>query len=161
MIKEQVTFPHNKKILNLEYSDCDDFCSIPASKTRQVYGVCLYDKKLVLVHNGKKDTWGLVGGTIEKSEKFEQTLFREIKEESNMKVLEYWPIGYQYIVEEDNYQLRYACIVEPFGSFELDPAGTIDKIALINPSHYKKYFDWQKIGDQIISRGLELIYSQR
>ena len=31
------------------------------------------------------------------------------------------------------YQLRYFAQAEPFGPFKKDPAGTVDKIALIDP----------------------------
>jgi 8-oxo-dGTP pyrophosphatase MutT (NUDIX family) len=105
--------------------------------------------------------WGLIGGTIEKGETFEQTLRREIQEESNMKVLSFKPIGYQKVINlKDNsfiYQLRYACIVEPFGPFVCDPDGSVTEIKLIDPKEYKKYFDWGKIGEGIINRAIEIV----
>ncbi|MCX6712777.1 MAG: hypothetical protein NTY66_01060 [Candidatus Vogelbacteria bacterium] len=97
---------------------------------------------------------------MEKGETFIETLKREIQEESNMKVLSCLPIGYQKVTDtRDNsfvYQLRYACLVRPYGPFIEDPAGSITKIKLIDPAGYKQYFDWGQIGDQIISRALEL-----
>ena len=76
-----------------------------------------------------------------------------------MKIMTSTPIGYQK-VEIGNkiiYQLRYACIVEPYGEFISDPAGSITEIKLIDPKDYKQYFDWGKIGDRILERALEML----
>lgn len=141
-----------------EYSDCDDFSCLPYDECRQVYAVGFYGDEIVVVHNGKKNTWGLVGGTIEKGESFEETLVREVEEESNMKVLEWKPVGYQKVIDpngEHFYQLRVFAILEKIGEFTEDPAGTITEIKLINPLDHKNYFDWRKIGERIIERGIE------
>jgi len=119
---------------------------------------------MVIVHNSKKDDWGLIGGTVEDDETIEETLIREIKEESNMKVLSYKPIGYQKVtdtrgIQKTFYQLRYFVIVEPYGPFESYPDITIDKIVEIDPSDYKKNFDWFEIGDAIIKKEVEFKYN--
>lgn len=144
----------------VEYSDADSFDNLPKENCTQTYGVCFYDDKMVVAHNGHKDTWGLVGGTIEKGESFEETLRREIREESNMEILSFKPIGYQKVTDtRDNseiYQLRFLCIVRPYGPFEGDPAGAVTDIKLIDPKDYKQYFDWGDIGERIIQRALEI-----
>ncbi len=143
-----------------EYQDCDDFSTLPYELCRQCYGVCFMGNKIVIAFGGKKNAWGLVGGTIEAGETFEQTLSRETQEESNMKVLNSKPIGYQKVIDtRDNsfiYQLRFMCNVEPFGPFVSDPAGTVTEIAIIDPKDIKEYFDWGTIGDRILERALEL-----
>jgi len=143
-----------------EYQDVDSFYNLDYSKCRQTYGVCFYGDKIVIGFGGKKKNWGLIGGTIEKSEKFEETLAREIQEESNMEVLISSPIGYQKVIDTRDssyiYQLRYVCKVKPYGPFMKDPAGGVTEIKLIDPKDYKKYFDWGKIGDRVMSRALEL-----
>ncbi len=140
----------------LEYHDADNFDNLEYDKCKQSYGICFYNGLLVIGFGGKKKTWGPIGGTIEKGETYEETLIREVKEESNMKVLSYKPIGYQKVIDvKENsfiYQLRYACIVEPFGPFISDPAMGVSEIKLINPNEYKKYFDWRQIGDRLIDR---------
>lgn len=143
-----------------EYSDTDSFDNLPKELVRQAYGVCFYENKMVIGYGGQKKNWGLIGGTIEEGETFEQTLTREIQEESNMEVFLAKPIGYQKMIRVDDnsfvYQLRYVCTVKPYGPFISDPAGSITEIKLINPHDYKKYFDWGKIGDRIIQRAMEL-----
>lgn len=142
----------------LDYSDCDDFSILPAEQCTQTYGVCFVDDKIVIGLRAKL-YWGLIGGTIEKGETFDETFAREIKEESNMEVLKKIPVGYQKVTLEEGkviYQLRYVAIVRPFGPFVEDPAGAIKEIKLIDPKDYKQYFDWGEIGERIIQRALEL-----
>ena len=143
-----------------EYSDVDSFDHLPYELCRQTYAVCFYDDKMVIVHNGKQKTWGLVGGTIEEGESFAETLHREIAEESNMQVIKFLPVGYQKVIDTRDgsffFQLRYVCTARPYGPFTKDPAGTITEIAIIDPSTYKQYFDWGQIGERIITRALLL-----
>lgn len=143
-----------------EYSDADSFNHLNPEFVRQTYGVCFVGDRIVIGFGGKKNAWGLIGGTIEQGEKFEETLVREIQEESNMEVISYLPIGYQRVIDARNdtciYQLRYVCKVKPHGPFTVDPAGGVTEIKLINPRDYKQYFDWGKIGERIIERALEL-----
>ncbi len=144
-----------------EYSDCDDFSILPVEQCRQTYGVCFCGDKIVIGYGGVKQNWGLIGGTIEAGETFDQTFEREIQEESNMKVIKKLPVGYQKVIDTRDgkaiYQLRYVAIVEPYGPFVSDPAGSITEIKLIDPREVKKYFDWRRIGDRIIERSCELL----
>ena len=144
-----------------EYSDSDSFDHLDKTKCTQTYGVCFYDGKIVIGFGGKKKAWGLIGGTIEPGETFEESLKREIQEESNMEVLSCLPIGYQKFIDtRDNsfgYQLRYACTVKPYGPFISDPAESITEIKLIDIKDYKRYFDWGVVGDRIMERALELL----
>lgn len=144
-----------------EYSDADSFDDLDKTKCTQTYGVCFYDEKIVIVFNGIKKTWGLVGGTIEKGESLEETLKREIQEESNMEVINFLPVGYQKVIDtRDNsyaYQLRYVCTAKPYGEFVSDPAGKITEIKFIDSKDYKQYFDWGEIGERIVQRAKELL----
>ena len=142
----------------LVYEDTDSFEFLDSKKVKQSYGVCLINGKMVIVLNGKKSTWGLVGGSIEEGESYEDCLKREIKEESNMKVIDFKPIGFQtvHMGDEVFHQLRYVCTVEPYSDFVSDPDGKITEIKLVDPKDYKQYFDWGRVGDRIVVRALEL-----
>lgn len=148
-----------------EYEDCDTFDHLEKELCRQIYAVCYIknSEDIIIVHNGKKDTWGLIGGTIELGESFEETLRREVREEGNLELLKWKPVGVQKIIDTRDgshiYQLRAVCKARAFGKFEQDPAGSVDEIAVINPNDYKKYFDWGGIGEQIFNRAEDLITS--
>ncbi len=159
LITEEYDDPSSGKLI-FEYYECDSYDHLPQDQITQCYAVAFHKDKMVIVRQGTKDTWGLVGGSVEKGETLEQTLRREIQEESNMKVLSYKPLGYQKVIDPSGvqktiYQLRYFAIVEPFGPFVSDPTGSVNKIAEIDPADYKKYFDWKKIGDAIVNRAVE------
>ena len=149
----------------VEYFDANSFDSLPEDKLSQSYGVCFYEDKLVIGFGGMKKGWGLIGGSIEDWETAEDALHREIKEESNMEILSFLPIGYQKVTDKKGgkvfYQLRYVCKVRPFGEFVIDGGDSesgkgITEIKLINPKDYKKYFDWGEIGDRIIERAIKM-----
>ncbi len=143
----------------IEYIDVDSFDTIELKKVQQVYGVCFHGSKMIIVRNGLRGTWGLVGGQREEGESIERTLKREIQEESNMDVIEWKPIGIQKVTDPENksyYQLRTVCTVRPFGPFMSDPGGSVTEIKYIDPLTYKQYFDWQEIGEHIVRRAIQL-----
>jgi 8-oxo-dGTP pyrophosphatase MutT (NUDIX family) len=143
-----------------EYHECDDFDTLPQDRCKQIYGVCFVEpNKIVIGFGGNKHAWGLIGGSIEKGETFEETFVREIQEESNMKVIDFKPIGYQKVLiegKEPIYQLRVVARVEPLGEFIKDPAGGITEIKVIEIDDYKTYFDWGQIGDAIMRKAKEV-----
>jgi ADP-ribose pyrophosphatase YjhB (NUDIX family) len=125
-----------------------------------VHAYCFYGDKMVIVGHGKDNNWTPPGGAIEKGETFEEAAIREIKEESNMKVLHMECIGYQDIEIPDEKrtvrQYRIICMVEPYGNFESDPDEDIQEIKLIDPKDYKQYIKWGEIGDHLMKRALEM-----
>ncbi len=151
-----------------EYYESDSFNNLPQNRIKQCYAVAFLKNKIIIVDNSQKGTYGLIGGSVEEDEHPNDTLIREIKEEGNLKVLNYKPIGYQKVIDtggiqEPFYQLRYFAIVEPYGPFESDPAGKVTKVIECNPKDYKKYFDWGEIGERIMERALEMLreYSKK
>lgn len=121
------------------YEDCDDFSKLPAEKIQAVCAFCFCGNKFVLVKNGK--FWEPVAGHIEKGESPEEALIREIKEESNMKVLKYFPLGYLYVAEADFYQVQYLCLVEPYGPFVEDPDGGVTEVKLVDFAEVSKILE--------------------
>lgn len=149
----------NGKIYKFRYYELANYSNLDSAKIKQIYGVCFYQDQMVIVLNGKKKTWGLVGGKPEKDESIEQTLEREVQEESNMQVLRWRPIGVQEVTNpngEIDYQLRVVCKVKPLGDFISDPANTITEVKQIDPKDYKNYFNWGEIGEKIIQRAIQL-----
>jgi 8-oxo-dGTP pyrophosphatase MutT (NUDIX family) len=144
-----------------EYEDTNRFDKLPYSKCAHVKNFVFYKDKLVIVYDHTTKTWQYPGGAIDVPETFEECSRREVKEETNMRILEYKPIGYQKAYQKNKpkkyeYQLRVYCKVKPYGKFVEDPDGEITEIKYINPKDFKKYFDWGKVGDRIIERALEI-----
>ncbi|MFA7252686.1 MAG: NUDIX hydrolase [Candidatus Paceibacterota bacterium] len=118
------------------YKDSDDFSDLPQEKILAVCAFSFYGDKFVLVKNHGR--WEPVAGHVEKGEGHVEALIREIKEESNMKVLKYFPLGYLYVEEKDFYQAQYLCLVEPYGPFINDPDGGVTEITLVDFSEVPK-----------------------
>jgi 8-oxo-dGTP pyrophosphatase MutT (NUDIX family) len=137
------------------YEETDDFSHLPPEKIKSVCAFCYYDNKFVIVKNGSY--WEPVAGHIEVGETPEQALIREIKEESNMKVLKYFPIGYLYTREVDIYQTRYLCFVEPYGPFEMDPDGGVTEIKLVPPAGIVDVINWKDSALLMKDKCMEII----
>ena len=158
-IKSQ--FDHRGKTYKVTYTDGVPEVETPDETKDGVHSYCFYGDKLVIVGHGKDNNWTPPGGAIEKGETYTEAAIREIKEESNMKVLHIECIGYQDV--EVSYrngiarQFRMFCIVEPYGEFEKDPDGDILEIKLIDPKDYKEYIKWGEIGDHLMKRALEML----
>jgi len=147
---------------NIQYEELDSFDSIRALPVAAAGALCFHDDKLVLVYAHKRKEWEMPGGGIEEGETFEECVIREIHEESNMKVLELFPLGYEtnrcVATNETYYILRYTARVEPYGPFVSDPAsGEITEIKLIDPKEYKQYFDWGKRSDVLMEKAFKIL----
>lgn len=144
--------------LDVVYNDINSELDLGDKKIQGVHAYCFCEGKLLVVYDEKKGYWTPPGGGVEDGESARDAVRREVKEETNMRVIKQRFIGCQDITEPQGVvsQTRSVCIVEPFGPFTNDPDGDITKIELINPADYKKYFDWGEIGDHIMQRALEL-----
>ena len=111
-----------------------------------------------MVYANDKGYWTFPGGSIEPGETYQEAVIREVKEESNMKVLHQELIGFIDVYEENRTirQTRSLCIVEPYGDFISDPDLDITEIKLVDPKDYGQYVKWGNIGDRIMERALEM-----
>ncbi|MDP3874902.1 MAG: NUDIX hydrolase [bacterium] len=150
---------HSGQILKVIYSESDPLINLDGKVLQGVHAFCFYNEQLVIVYAEGKKYWTPPSGGIEPKETYEQAVTREVKEETNMKVLYQELIGYQDIYEPDKIvrQTRSFCIVEPYGDFVSDPDGDITEIKLIDPNDYKKYFNWGIIGDRIMKQAILLL----
>lgn len=139
------------------YDDTGDFSTIPTGKIKSVCAFCFYDNKLVVVKN--EGNWEPVAGHVEGGESPTGALHREVKEESNMKIKSFIPLGYLYTKGEDIYQTRYVCLVEPFGPFVYDPDGGVTEIKLINIEDHNQYINWGDDGARLMSQIKEKVKS--
>jgi 8-oxo-dGTP pyrophosphatase MutT (NUDIX family) len=139
------------------YEDADDFSLLPSEKIKSVCAFCLCDGKFLIVKN--EGRWEPVAGHVEKDEDLQTALEREIKEESSMKVLKTFPIGYFYGEQDDFYQIRYFCLVEPLGPFTSDPDGGVTEIKLVTADEILKYIDWKDTALMMRDKCLKIVYN--
>lgn len=144
--------------LKVEYREGDPLRELSGKILQAVHAFCFYDDKMVVVYSEEKGYWAPPGGGIEPGETIDEAVIREVREETNMKVLHQELIGYQDIYESDRIvrQTRSFCIVESHGSFVSDPDGDVTEIKLIDPKDCKQYFDWGEIGERIVKRAIAM-----
>jgi ADP-ribose pyrophosphatase YjhB (NUDIX family) len=156
----QSQFVHNGRTYLAHWVEGDPTSNLaPDNVIQGVHAICFYGDKIVIVYGEKKKYWTPPGGAIESGETYQEAVLREVREESNMKVLRQEYIGYQDVTDESRStvrQVRSFCIVEPHGDFVKDPDGDITEVKLIDPKDFKQYVDWGAIGDQIMARALEM-----
>jgi|SRR5581483_12176119 len=156
---ESTLINHSGETLKVVYSEGNPLNGLDNKILQGVHAFCFYGDKLVVVKHPKSG-WLPPGGGIEPSETYEQAVIREVREETNMKVIFQKLIGFQDIYESNKIirQTRSFCLVEPYGDFISDPANEIREIKLIDPKDYKSYFNWGEIGERIL--GQALVYKE-
>ncbi len=147
---------------SIQYEELDSFDAIRSLPVGAAGSFCFYENKLVLVYAKGRNSWETPGGGCEPGETFEESIIREIREESNMKVLKLVPLGCDTFTnnetKEINYVLRFAAKVEPYGPFVEETAdGEITEMKLIDPKDYKQYFDWGERSDAMIKKALDIL----
>lgn len=137
------------------YEESEDFSTLPQNKIKSVCAYCYFNGQIILVKNVGR--WEPVAGHIEEGETPDQALVREIKEEANMKVLKYFPLGFQYTYEVDIYQTLYFCTVEPYGPFVSDPDGEVTEIKHVRPEDISENIEWKDIDELIVRKCKQII----
>ena len=146
------------QVLDVTYRDIESEKDLGDRKVSGMHAYCFYQNKMVVVYAAAKGYWTPPGGGVEEGEGPRDATRREVKEETNMRVIKQRLLGYQDILEPGRVvtQTRSVCLVEPDGPFVTDPDGDITEIKLIDPKDYKQYFDWGIVGDRLMQRALEV-----
>lgn len=155
------SFRQNVKINNKDfifelYFD-SNFSEIP-HKVKQSLGVVLNENSEVLLVSEDNIRWTLPGGTVEPGETLEQTLLREVYEETAVQIDESTikPFFYNVISEiidnKEEYaatQVRFFARVERVDKFLGDPGGNMRFRKFVPINELDNHLKWGKTTDWI------------
>ena len=142
------------------YKDVDNIRELDGVPVHGATAVCFYNDKLVLVYEKDKGRWNLPGGGVDGNESVEEAVIREVREETNMRVIKQAILGLQintYPSGEIFNHSRSVCLVEPYGPFVADPAGDVTEIKLIDPADFRQYYNWGANSDRMMEVALKKI----
>ena len=97
----------------------------------------------------------LPGGGVKSHESILQTISREAKEELNMAIKSWFPLGYQKVYDNQGntgYQLRVYAELKKLGEFTHDPDGSVIGYELINIEELNNHIHYGEIGDFLINQ---------
>lgn len=121
--------------------------------TNQCQAIPFVDDEHIVVFKHIDGYYGLPGGTVEEGEKFEETLKREVMEESGCEVLDCGLIGYFKDTEIPSgrvkYQLRYWAHVKPVSKPQ-DPDGKAVDIEIIRFEDANNKLNWGERGQILL-----------
>ncbi len=140
-IRSKVTWKTGQ-VYDFIFRDSDPLDNVEDVTIHGVNAFCFYKGQLIIV-NHPIGGWLPPGGGINKGETYQEATVREVREETNMKVLHQELIGYVDVNQPHGIRrrVRTFCIVEPYGPFVTDPDGDIQEIKLIDPKDYKQWED--------------------
>lgn len=148
------SFEYNGETILLDWFDISDKAELDAINWQQVYVIGNVGGKVPIVQYPEADHKdNLPGGHVEAGETVEQALVREVAEETNMRVLDWQPIGYQKLTEPDGtvvFQLRVYAELEPIGEFVRDPGGNVIGHSLIAVDDLNRHIHYGDVGERMI-----------
>lgn len=149
------SFIFRNETIQTDWYDVSEVSELPNVAWEQVYAVGNVDGKVPVVHYADNEVRNLPGGKFdEPGDTIERVLHREMKEELNMRVLSWRPIGYQYLSNQkfgNAYQLRVYAELEPIGEFAGDPGGSVIGHSLVPIDGLNDYIQYGEVGERIIS----------
>lgn len=133
-----------------------DSPSAPPCKVDQVYAIAVsLDSALCfVVRYGNGDAANLPGGKSEPSESVEDTLKRELREETNNEVLWWRHLGFQRLTSEkglDTVQARVVAVVRSLGSFVYDPGGHVIGFDLVPLHELNDCIGYGSVGERMVT----------
>lgn len=121
---------------------------------KQVQAIPFIDDGHVVIYKHIDNYYGLPGGTIEEGESFEETLRREIYEESACTVLDFGLIGYlkdtDLSTNEVKYQLRYWVHAELLDEPVKDPDGKAVGREVVKLNTVNSKINWGERGQILL-----------
>ena len=148
-------FDYEGDRITVQWFDIHEKNKIPAGiKWEQIYVIGNYDNKVpIVVYDDKNDN--LPGGHVEFGESLEDAMHREIKEELNMEVVSWIPLGYQRLSRPDDkdiaYQFRVYAKLKKAGEFTKDTGGSVIGYRLVDLKDLNDYIHYGKVGEKLIS----------
>lgn len=125
---------------------------LPEIDWYQVYAIGNLDGRVPVVHYPNVND-NLPGGKVDPGENVVQTLHREIAEELNMRVLSWYPIGYQRMTHPSGRQtneLRVYAVMEKIGEFVEDPGGNIIGHTCVSIDELNDYIKYGLVGERLM-----------
>lgn len=148
------SFQFRGETINVDWYDVSDISELPDVGWEQVYAVGNVNCRVPVVHYVDSEVRNLPGGKFDESgDTIERVLYREMKEELNMRVLAWRPIGYQFLSNQkfgNKYQLRVYAELEPIGEFVNDPGGGVVGHSLVPIEELNSYIRYGDVGERIV-----------
>lgn len=136
----------------LELYESDDISDLEF--INQCQAVPFVDESNIVLFKHIDGYYSLPGGTVEEGESFEETLKREVMEESACEILESQLIGYVKDTElpsgKIKYQLRYWAEVKPLDQPINDPAGKATSREIVNINEANEKLGWGERGQVLL-----------
>ena len=150
----QSSFIFRGETINTDWYDVNTISELPKVQWEQVYAIGDVSGKVPVVHYADSGVLNLPGGKFdEPGDTIDTVLHREMKEELNMRMLSWHPIGYQFLSNKkfgNAYQLRVYAKLEPIGEFVSDPGGGVIGHSLVPIENLNSYIQYGDVGERII-----------
>ena len=148
------SFEFRGETFKTDWYDIGHVDDLPNVEWQQVYAVGNPDGKVPVVHYADTVVRNLPGGKFdEPGDTIERVLHREMKEELNMRVISWQPIGYQFISNEkfgNAYQLRVYAELQKVGAFVSDPGGSVIGHSIVPIEELNQHISYGDIGERIV-----------
>lgn len=151
----------NADEIKVEWFDIKNKEDIPNLPWAQIYAVGDLDGRTPVIFYDPPARDNLPGGHVEEGETLKETLKREIIEEINCEVVEWWPIGYQILTNtsgesayegsgEKVYQFRVFAKLKKLGEWQPDIGGNVKGYKLTELENLNSFIEYGNVGERMI-----------